>query len=143
VAAVRGGIGETTLHVNDMPQWTGGEFWIAYDPTIVEEVTSVEATGIAEDFELHFHDMGNGLLRFAISGSTPAYGNGPVALVSFRIKSNVRSGISAPIALVDVSFNDVAGRDFATSAIQQTIEREDGLLVIRYVSVYLPLTIKQ
>ena len=74
-----------------------------------------------------------------MGSDVPVSGSGAIARITWRLAADAMDGSSAPIALVDAQLNDVSGRDFATSAVQATIARTDGLMTIVDNRVFLPL----
>ncbi len=135
----------TTLRAQNLSGWAGGKFVIAYDLSVVESITNVAVTGLATGFAIQFHDDGAGLLYIALADDIPVSGSGALATISLRIASNATDGSRAPLTLAEAELNDVSGRDFVTSALQQIIQRDSGEVRIgagESNQVYLPIIIK-
>ena len=143
VSGMPGETVQTMLHIENSSGWAGGEFAIAYNTAIIDGITVAKA-GLANDLNLEFHDDGSGLVRIAIASSTPITGSGMLAALNLRIASNALRGTSVPLALSEAKFNDVVGRDFATSALQRTIVRRSAQLhVSEAYNLYLPVILKE
>ena len=139
---VRGGPGEmmaTTLHAWDLSDWAGGKLTIAYDTTVVEQIVSVEATGLASGFALRFHDDGTGLASIALASDQAISGSGSLATVWLRLSSSALEGDTSSLTLAEVLLNDIAGRDFVTSALQRTIIRQSAQVSVAKTAIYLPM----
>ncbi|MCB0211409.1 MAG: PKD domain-containing protein [Anaerolineae bacterium] len=135
----------TTLSAENLSDWAGGEFVIAYDPTLIDSVVDVKAIDLAQNFALQFHDDGQGLVHIALADSSSVSGSGAILEISVRIVNNAQNGQVAALTLAEAKLNDASGRDFATSALQKTIEIESAQLQIGQpasTSVYLPIMIK-
>jgi hypothetical protein len=135
----------TTLKAENLSNWAGGEFVIAYDPTLVESIVNVSVTGLAQNFSIQFHDDGAGLLYIALADDTPVSGSGALLTISLALAPGAVDGQNAPLALAEAQLNDDVGRDFATSALQQPIERQNGQLQIGAIQpgvVYIPIIFK-
>jgi hypothetical protein len=140
VNGVPGGTVQTVLRGENLLNYAGAEILIAYDADVVDEIVQVEPTGLASDFALQYHDDGEGLLHVALASNVPHSGDGTLVAISLRIAPTASSGV-VPLVLADVTLNDVAGRDFATSALQQTIVRRHGTPETRSYT-YLPLVFR-
>jgi hypothetical protein len=141
VSGAPGSIVQTNLRAENLLDWAGGEFIIAYDAMVIDGIANVETAGLGSSLALQHHDDGAGLLHIALADGTPISGSGVVATISLHIAPNLSGGSSAVLALADARLNDVAGRDFATSSLQQTIIRYSGELQVNSY-VYLPIVIK-
>jgi len=64
-----------------------------------------------------------------------------LAMISLHIAPTSSTGSHATLALADARLNDIAGRDFATSVLQQTIVRSRAELGVAF-STYLPIILK-
>lgn len=137
----------TTLRAQNLSGWAGGKFVIAYDPAVVESITNVTPTGLAQNFSGQFYDNGTGLLTLALADETPVSGSGAMATIALHLAPNATTGSQTQLTLVHAELNDIAGRDFATSALQQLIERGSGTVFIGAgqqldAAVYLPVIVK-
>ena len=138
---IPGEVIQTTLRAENLSDWAGGEFIIAYDTRMISDVVNVEATDLASSFAVQYHDDGTGLLHIALASDAPVSGNGGLVRISLRIApAPFRLG-KTTLALAAAYLNDVAGRDFATSALQQTIIRQNGALQVGWPT-YLPFILK-
>lgn len=136
-----GDVVRTTLRAENLSNWAGGELLVAYDTAFIDSIADVEVTGLASSFALEYHDDGTGLLHIALAGNTAISGSGALATISLRIAPAASSGSSTTLALAGAQLNDLAGRDFATSALQQIIARRHGELQVGFYT-YLPLILK-
>ncbi len=132
----------TDLRAENLSDWTGAEVLITYDPRLVAGITGVEAGQLASGLALQYHDEGDGLLRIELAGNEPVSGSGVLATIAMQIAPNVSCGKTSPLALADVRLNDMAGRDFATSALQQMIVRESADLYAD-LCTYLPFVVNR
>ena len=136
-----GDIVTMTLQAEGMSDWAGGEFILVYDASVVDGVLGVTALDLASGFAAEYHDDGMGLLHFALASEVPVSGSGQLARISLHISSDALGSGIVPLALAEADLSDLAGRDFATSALQRTIVRQSGSLQIGYLT-YLPLFLK-
>ncbi|MCP4537875.1 MAG: hypothetical protein GY832_12090 [Chloroflexi bacterium] len=137
--------GETvsaTLHATNLTEFAGGEFIVIYDTSLVTGTATVAMTGLAKDFSLAFFDNGAGILHITAANDTPISGNGAIAIISLLITPGAPSGSRATLALAKAKLNDIHGRDFATSALQKTIVRNNGLLQVGGNQIYLPIVLR-
>jgi hypothetical protein len=141
VINIQGDVAQTTLRAENLSDWAGGEFVIVYDPRVIDAITNVEVTDLASGFAVQYHDEGMGLLHIALASDVPASGGGALAQISFHLAPTALSVGKTALALAVANLNDVAGRDFATSALQRTVVRHSGELRVGF-PVYLPLIIK-
>jgi hypothetical protein len=139
-----GAVITTTLRVQNLSGCTGAEFTIVYDRALVSGIIDVTATGLATGFDSEYHDDGAGMLRVALTEEGDVLsGSGVLVVISMRLASDAPIGGSAPLALAEARLNDVMGRDFATSAIQRTVERHNGVVSIIAHRIYLPVVLRQ
>ncbi len=141
VINIQGDVAQTTLRAENLSDWAGGEFVIVYDPRAIDAITNVEVTDLASGFAVQYHDEGIGLLHIALASDVPASGSGALARISFHLAPGAFSVGKTTLALAVANLNDVAGRDFATSALQRTVIRDSGELRVGF-PIYLPLIIK-
>ncbi len=147
VGGAPGTVVETTVRVEGLADGAGGEFIIAYDRSLVQAITGVEPTGLAADFALEFYDTGQGLLHIAMADDGAVSGSGPLATISIHLAADAPIGSSAPLALAGVRLHDDRGRDFATSELQRSIDRQNGVVYVQYVQqpgtrIYLPMVMR-
>jgi hypothetical protein len=141
VSGAPGATVQTTLRAENLVDWAGGEFLLAYDHGVIDSIAKVEASDLASSFALQYHDDGAGLLHIALADDAPISGSGSLATISLHIAPVSSAGSNATLALVDAHLNDIAGRDFATSVLQQTIVRSSADLQVTF-SIYLPVVLK-
>lgn len=124
----------------------GGDFQIAYDPNVVKRVVNITPTGLAANFNVDFHDDGNGLLAIALSKETEITGSGDLLTIDLELQSNAPVGAS-PLTLASASLHDVSGRDFVTSFANNTLTPQSGAITVAQgatgSAVYLPLVTKK
>ena len=125
-----------TLRVEDLQDWAGGDFVITFDPRLVANVTSVTATGLAISSPLQYQYSSNGSLKISIARSASVSGTGALATITLKLAAPPVVHTS-PLALAGVRFHDPYGRDFALSAIQGTIIRQNGIVKENY-AVFIP-----
>jgi hypothetical protein len=98
-------------------------------------------TDLASGFAVQYHDEGIGLLHIALASDVPASGGGALTRISFHLAPSALSVGKTTLALAVANLNDVAGRDFATSALRRTVVRHSGELWVGF-RVYLPIIIE-
>jgi murein DD-endopeptidase MepM/ murein hydrolase activator NlpD/fibronectin type 3 domain-containing protein len=139
-----GAVVTTTLRAQNLSGCTGAEFTIVYDRALVSGIIDVTATGLATGFDSEYHDDSAGILHISLTEEGDVLsGSGALAVISLRLASDAPIGDSAPLALAEARLNDVMGRDFATSAIQRTVERHNGAVSITARRIYLPVVLRQ
>ena len=150
ITGVPGTIVHTTLRAENLSNWAGGKFTIIYDTSMVEKITAVTATGLSSGFTAEFNDDGAGQVQFALANDTSITGSGPLATISIKLAANATMGDKTILRLAEADLNDLSGRDFATSALQETIRRTDGQLEIGDNTgqpakhfIFLPLIIRE
>ncbi|MCP4422720.1 MAG: hypothetical protein GY805_39430 [Chloroflexi bacterium] len=131
---------ETSLQISNLSDWAGGKFTIAYNPNLIDHVSQITVTDLAQDFALEYEDNGIGLLTIALIDDVPVSGSGRLVTISLQIASDAPEGSVTPLVLAEAHLNDLVGRDFATSALQQTISRSNGKLLVNY-TVHLPMIV--
>lgn len=124
------------LSASGLSEWAGGDFTIAFDPDLVIDVEEVSVAGIANEFEARFENTGDGLLFISMASDTPIIGDGPIAVITMQ--TGERPGATV-LSLASVKLNDMYGRDFASSSLQSSINRTNGLLLIPSSTIYLPV----
>ena len=140
VSGAPGTVVTTTLRAADLQDWAGGDWIIAYDPTLVAEVTQVSVAGLSAGAPSQFYDDGAGLLRIAVAKGSAVSGDGALATISLRLASTPARD-SASLTMATAKLNDVYGRDFSTSALQHTVTRQNGTVgITRFI--YLPLVLR-
>ncbi len=142
VSGPPGGTVRASLRAEELYDWAGGEFAIAYDLRLVAGITNVQTAELADGFQVEFYDDGAGLLRIAIAqGAQDPGGSGEVLTFDIQLASNAPAGALASLTLLEARLNDVYGRDFGTSVLQRTISRHNGAVHI-VQRVYLPLILR-
>jgi len=136
---VSGNSGSTvaiTLRGKNLQNWAGGDFIITLDPRLVAKVVGVTSTGLANASPLQYQYSSDGSLKISIGRSASINGTGVLATITLQM---LQSSIvhTSPLVLAGVRFHDPYGRDFELSAIQGTIERQNGSIVIVENKVYL------
>lgn len=128
------------LQGEDLANWAGGEFTILYDTAVISTIDSVLPVGLADGFTLEYHDDGQGKLRVGLISNTPRSGSGDIVEINLTI-SEFGSVSNSQVLLAKAAINDLYGRDFATSALQTSINRNHGLVRLNS-AVFLPMIIK-
>ncbi len=149
VVAAPGSTAATTVNAQDLDEWAGGDFAIAYDTDMVQGIANVAVTDFTSGFGLSFNDNGDGLLRVSLANGAPLTGDGALFTISVTLANDATVGETSILALSDARLNDIVGRDFATSALQKTVTRENGQITVgdsvgepTERKVYLPLVRK-
>jgi hypothetical protein len=129
-----------------LADWAGGDFTIAYDPTVIEAGSfTATKTDMTSGFTLEYYDDGQGGLRISLANGTPLSGDGALVALTFKVKAT--SGTS-DLVFATAGLYDVYGRDFEQSALQQTVEREDGTVSLDGQSttgqqkIYMPYIVR-
>lgn len=135
-----GAIVITTLCVENLQDWAGGDFVITFDPRLVANVTNVTAAGLASTSPLQYRYSSDGSLKISIARSASISGTGALATITLKLTANAVVHTS-PLVLAGVRFHDPYGRDFELSAIQGTINRQNGSVNVNF-TVFLP-TVKR
>jgi hypothetical protein len=131
----------TTLRAKNLVNWAGGDWIITYDPTQIAQVSNVTVTGLAAvgASPLAFKDDGNGRIRISIARNTSLSGDGALFVLTLKLTTNATSGTS-PLTLAGTFLSDPYGRDFVTSALQGTIERQNSTVTIQSVyNLFVPV----
>jgi hypothetical protein len=121
------------LRATNLMDIAGGEFTVVYDPTIIQGITLNSSVSRVS------HDDGNGRLTIALASGQAATGDGVLATLTLQIAPTAENGTSTTLTLAEAHLNDLAGRDLATSALQQSVKRHSGVVRIGPASTYLPL----
>jgi len=128
----------------DFVATSGGQVVIAYDPYQIISATVV-AGDLGQKFaDFSFFDSGTGVVSFGFSDDTIISGSGDLATITFKVSPKATVG-TLPVTILETTLSDQNGRDFATSAIQQPIERSNGQITVQVSNknVYLPVVIKK
>jgi hypothetical protein len=120
----------TTLRGENLFEWAGGDIIVTYDRTRIASITNVATTGIASGFQLSYRDDKNGQLRISLANVNPVSGSGAMATIRFQIANNAPPKSTATLALGSVKLTDLWGRDFATSSLQQVINKQNSQVTI-------------
>ena len=137
--SVAGMMGESVnvpLRASGLLNWAGGDFTVAFDPSVLS-VAEVRTSDLSTGFSLSY-DAQPGLLRIALASGLTVSGSGPIATIRFAIRPDVPAHATALLSLADARLNDVTGRDFATSALQQAVTRQGGQVTVGVLRIYLP-----
>lgn len=150
IDSVTGAPGATVaanLRADNLVSWAGGKLVIAYDPAVIAGVTGVAATGLAQGFSVQYHDDGAGLLTIALADGMPISGSGVLLQIRLKIAATAGEGSTMPLRLAEAQLNDGIGRDLATSALSQTIERGDGMVLVTIQDqqrrIYVPTVVRR
>ena len=153
VAGLPGTVVETTLRAENLSDWAGGRLAIVYDPAVISKVTGLTPTGLAADFTVQFSDDQTGTLQVALANDMPVSGTGELLKLGFRLAADAPDG-TIPLVIAKAQLNDLNGRDFATSALQQAITRNNATVQIDSgnttppppadpdIAIYLPIVVK-
>ncbi|MEM7348035.1 MAG: PKD domain-containing protein, partial [Chloroflexota bacterium] len=140
VAGQPGSTVQTTIRAENLTEWAGGKFVITYDPSVINKIVGVSATGLASGLTVEVNDDQAGQLQIALASDTPITGSGALLTISLEIAANTTIGDQSPLVLAEAELNDVSGRDFAASALQTTINRTSGQLEVGIQKhIYLPI----
>jgi len=137
VTSILSGSAVTNLRITGAAGWSGGTFWLAYDPALVQGVVNAAPAGIGAGRQVAFYDDGAGLARVVIGGAAPLSGSGVVAEITFRVGSSVPSGTSTRLILADAALHNADAQDYATS-FQLFTERVSSTLYVEYLASFLP-----
>ena len=137
VTSILSGSAVTDLRITGAAGWSGGTFWLAYDPALVRGVVNAAPAGIGAGRQVAFYDDGAGLARVVIGGAAPLSGSGVVAEITFRVGSSVPSGTSTRLILADAALHNADAQDYATS-FQLFTERVSSTLYVEYLASFLP-----
>jgi len=118
---------ETTLSVENMSDFTSGEFILSYDPAVIAAITEVKRTRFTRRFSIIFADNGKGKVRIAMASREPVNGNGELVTVKLRLKAETmlrrgtRDGAatgkrSASLVLTQTQLYDPSGQNFGYQA---------------------------
>jgi predicted outer membrane repeat protein len=132
---------QASIYAKGLTDWAGGDFTIAYDPTVIQTGSfTVTTTDSTSGFTLDSYDDGQGGLHLSLASGTSISGDGAVVALTFKVKAT--SGTSQ-LVLAAVGLYDVYGRDFEQSALQQTIAQEDGTLSLDAKEyIFLPYIVR-
>jgi fibronectin type 3 domain-containing protein len=136
--AEAGGTALTVLRASSLAGLAGGQFTLVYDTNLIAEVTGVRTVGLASGFTLRYNDDQSGMLTIALAKDAPVSGSGALVEISLRMAGGARPGSITQLALADAQLNDVSGRDFATSSLQTTIERQSATVTFSGFQMFLP-----
>ncbi|WP_420643728.1 PKD domain-containing protein [Candidatus Leptofilum sp.] len=132
----------TALRAEGLSDWAGGRFTIVYDTAVIANIESVTVMDAAADFTLEYYDDGTGVLVIGLIGDVPSAIDSALVEITLQLTEDVET-TNVPLLLADAEFNDLVGRDFATSSLQISIERVSGAVTVNTTSeIYLPLVIK-
>ena len=133
---------EITLAASNLANIAGGQFVIAYDPSVVSDVVDVSLGDLTNGFSLSWKVNSPGLLNIAVaSGTGSMSGDGVVLKFTLLLNPDAPSA-NSNLKLADAQLNDPYGRDFQTSALQGKIVREDGEIVVGPIRLFLPGILK-
>ncbi|MDY6991327.1 MAG: carboxypeptidase regulatory-like domain-containing protein [Pseudomonadota bacterium] len=142
-----------TLSVNNLFDLSAMDLAIAYDRDVIEDVVNVYAdeTGVAAGIEMsldHYADD-KGILRVSLytTGSMPIEGHGDFLKITFRLASG-GSVKSTNLFMGEMNLYNRRGRNFVTSILQRSIEKQHGKVVITDVEAPVieeeqPISIKE
>ncbi len=142
VGAIPGGFAETVVRAQGLADWTGAEIVLKYNPGYLE-VVSVQAVGLGAGFELLYRKSGS-LLVIEMAKDLPVSGNGVLCKIRFRVSQTTPIGKSLAVNWVDARLNDLYGRDYEESSLNQTLKLQDGIVMVQRSAymVYMPLVAK-
>lgn len=137
--ATPGGTVQIILRAENLMNFAGTHLVVAYDPRFIASVSQVEAIGLGKNFSLDFNDDGLGMVKIAMADRSGISGSGDLLRLTLRVKANAPRETRTMLALAEVHLNDPFGRDFATSALQQSVLRTNGSVTLRDETIYLPV----
>jgi len=126
------------VELTNASSFAGGDFDFTYDASKMT-VNSVSLTSLTSGFEMQSNTQEAGILQVALASDDPIGSDGAILELEF----NLNNGASS-IDFASVTLNDMSGRDFTTSALQQQIEAppfEPNESVDEDNKLYLPLVI--
>jgi hypothetical protein len=128
ISGFQGQLLQVTLEAENLSQWAGGEFAITYDPTVVEQVEKVMTTDDTSNFTLSYNNTEAGIVRFSLAlvNDEPLSGDKALATVKMRLAPDAALGSVSALTISEARLNDLAGRDFTTSALQKDVTRQNG-----------------
>lgn len=116
---------DVPLSASAVTGMAGVDVKIGYDPTLLE-VVDAQTGALASGFTLVKNTATPGVLSLALSKATASSGSGALILVKFRVRATAAEGTVSPLTLLRAQLNDIHGLDFSTSALQQTIQTQNG-----------------
>ena len=145
------------IDVSDAAQIAGADLTVNYDANVVE-VVGVEldswVQGNSFRLETNINDNTDevstpGQLRISLAqlqdsthqGLPGGAGERTLLEVEFAIKRSAQDG-DTPLTLSNVRLNDPYGRDFVSSALQNTVSAGSGQITIGERQIYLPLVLR-
>lgn len=131
-----------TLKGTNLTNWAGGEFSIVYDAAMVDSIASVDGVGLGNDFVVDYNDDGVGSVQIAMMANTAVSGSGNLIQITLRLNKVATNGTTSNVAIASAQLNDLAGRDFETSALQTEIAEESGTITVEGIKLFLPLLSK-
>jgi hypothetical protein len=137
----RGEVVPIQLTAQELAKSAGGQFIVTYNPAFIQAIDRVEVTDLARNFGLDYQ-VEAGRLKISLASDKPMSGSGNLATIWVKIADDAPVGKNSSLYFSQVSLNDLAGRDFATSALQQAINRTAGQLTITQPAIYLPLLLR-
>jgi Leucine-rich repeat (LRR) protein len=139
VSGTAGAVVTTTLRAKGLSQWSGGDWTIAYDRSLITRIVGVAPAGLARNATLAYRDDGQGRLWISAAQSAPVSGDGPLAVVTLQLAAHPGAA-SGTLSLASAALSDPYGRDYVLSAMQGTIERQNAT-VSAGNTIYLPVMV--
>jgi YVTN family beta-propeller protein len=131
--SVQGQPGSTVnvaLSASNVSGMAGADLALSYDANILD-VVGVTRGALTNGFSLATNTKTPGLVRFSLSTATGiSSGTGTLATIQFRVKSSAAKGASSPLTLTQARLNAGNGLDFATSALQRPVQRQNGKVTV-------------
>jgi N-acetylneuraminic acid mutarotase len=128
----------TTLRADNLNNWAGGDWILAFDKKNGLEILNVTAVGVADGSPISFYEGKSGAVRISLAKDTPVSGQGDLVQITLRLPETI-SG-NSPINIAEARLNDHYGRDYVRSVVQGVIERRNGSVSLSSVT-YIPLVI--
>jgi hypothetical protein len=116
----------TTLQALDLADVAGGDFTMAYDPTVILEVSSVVAgSALPVPVLVASHDWMPGVTKIAFAAAAGLEGDAELLGVRLALSDDVRDERTS-VALLSADLADGLGRDFTESGPNHVIVRKHG-----------------
>ena len=125
---------KVAVELSNASSFAGGNFDLTYDASQMS-VNNVSLTSLTSDFRMQSNSQEAGILQIALASDDPIGNDGPILEIEFTLHNGASS-----IDFASVMLNDMSGRDFTTSALQQQIQAPPFDPTVNN-KLYLPLVI--
>ena len=137
VDAMAGPSVTTTLQADSLPNITAGEFFVVYDPAVIEKIVAVQSP--INGVRINSNTNPAGLLHITVVAATPLHATDALFTLALQLRPNAQPGLT-PLILADATLYDKLGRDFVHSFTNHRLSRKSTTLQIQVEGkiVYLP-----